>query len=314
MLRSTIGLLALLSFGALATNDEVVRAADEATTPQHWSRLPIWGDKAREYGAELPLPIGVTLLVNQISADYKAKDDFLLQVDGGVLGLIAPGDVTVPAEDVAITGEDRSIQLKVDAWILPFWNVYGIVGYVDGHKDITAKLDNVDGLDCGRLPCPDLTGVTLPIPIEYTANNWGLGTVLAGQVTVVDGWQPFIISAVGAMVNARTSTTDSLIKTRLGQLRVGQRFDVNGDKIAWFLGYQYQKIDQRITGTYDFRGTELAWLMEQVHFDVELTNQENHNMAVSMMYDFGPQDEWNLFVEYGFLNWDQLTIGIGRRF
>ncbi|MBQ4891226.1 hypothetical protein J8L86_15320 [Shewanella sp. MMG014] len=302
-------LLLGVSFTANANND-VNTVVQQQTKPSHWSGLPLLSDKAIERGYELPIPVGVSLFYNNIDADYIAVNDFEVQVDGGLLGFRGPNDYVVPAEDVSISGSDRSVQLKIDAWILPFWNVYGLLGYTEGNKDILAKLDNVEGLPCDEA----CNGVVLPIPINYTAKNYGIGTVLAGQIDPIIGDTPVIVMAVGAIVKANTNTTDSVIKTKIASVRVGQRFDVGTDKLAWFLAFSHQSVDQNVTGDYSFVGTELEPLMEEVKFDIDLAKEETKNMSLSMNYDFGPKNEWNLYAEYGFLNWQHLIIGFGRRF
>ncbi|MCL1049228.1 hypothetical protein L2755_06265 [Shewanella abyssi] len=305
----TLILTLLTSFNAVAS-DDLNASIEQQTTPKHWSGLPLLADKAAERGHKLPIPVGLTLFYNSIEADYEAVNDFQVQIDGGLLGLRGPNDYVIPAEDVSITGRDKSVQLKLDAWILPFWNVYGILGYTEGNKDIRAKLDNVEGLPCGD----SCNGIVLPIPISYTATNYGLGTVLAGQIAPIIGDTPFTIMAIGAIIKAKTDTTDSLIKTKLASVRIGQRFDIGSDKLAWFLAFSHQSVNQNVTGDYSFSGTQLAPLMEEVKFDIDLAKKETKNMSFSLNYDFGHRNEWNIYAEYGFLNWKHLIIGMGRRF
>ncbi|USD36232.1 MULTISPECIES: hypothetical protein [Ferrimonas] len=316
--RYLTALTLLIQLPTAYAEQPLATTVDQQLTPAHWSRLPLLGEQAKARGHELPSPIGVSLFFNQINADYIAKDDFSVQVDGGLLGGCTLkgcqpdgnfNSYRIPAEDVSISGEDRSVQLKIDAWILPFWNVYALFGHTEGSKDIRAKLDNVEGLP----NVPD--GIVLPIPIDYTATNYGLGTVLAGQVDLVEGWHPFVVMGVGALVKANTNTTDSVIKTRIASLRLGQRYDVGGNKLAWFLAYNHQNVNQRVSGSYNFAGVpQLAPIMEEVRFDLDLAKEETENLAISLNYDFGHGNNWNLYAEYGFLNWQHLIVGVGRRF
>ena len=281
----------------------------ERKQPAHWSHLPIWGDKARELGYELPIPVGFNLYYNKQSVAYDAKDNFNLGLTGSGWLHNINANVVIPADDVIITGEDESIQLRADAWVLPFLNIYGLAGYTKGHKDILADLSNAEGLG------PNGINMVLPIPIEYTAYNLGVGAVLAGQAEVIPGMHPFIFTGVAAFTNSWTTTTDSTIQTYIGSIRMGQRYDVGGDKLAFLLGYNYQMINQKISGSYDFN----VPLFDKpgglaIDYDVHLVSSESHKMSVSMVYDFGPNNEWNIFVEYGFLNWDQLLLSVGRRF
>ncbi|GIU24970.1 hypothetical protein L2719_20695 [Shewanella schlegeliana] len=301
-------LLSAITLNAWA-NDNSDTTDIERKQPAHWSHLPIWGDKARELGYQLPIPVGLNIYYNKQSVAYDAKDNFNLGLRGSGWLNNLNANVVIPADDVIITGEDESIQLRADAWVLPFLNIYGLAGYTKGHKDILADLSNAEGLGNSGID------MVLPIPIEYTAYNLGLGAVLAGQAEVIPGMHPFIFTGVAAFTNSWTTTTDSTIQTYIGSIRMGQRYDVGGDKLAFLVGYNYQMINQKIGGSYDFnipllgRPGGIA-----IDYDVHLVSSESHNMSVSMVYDFGPKDEWNVFIEYGFLNWDQLLLSVGRRF
>jgi len=277
-----------------------LESQEQAIQEEHWSGLPFLGKKAREMGYQLPIPLGFNVFYNKQEVGYIAQDAFKI----GLIGVPVLGDVdaVIPADDVDITGEDESIQLKADAWILPFWNVYGLVGYTKGNKDIHVDLSNAQignsnrGLD-----------IQFTLPIEYEAYNVGVGTVLAGQVEVIPDMHPFIFTAVMAFTNSWTTTTDSTIQTYIGSFRAGQRYAVPGGQLAVLLGYNYQLINQNITGNYDLGSMS-------VDYDVDLKSEDTGNMSVSMVYDFGPKQEWNMFLEYGFLNWNQVIFSIGRRF
>ncbi|WP_017221621.1 hypothetical protein [Moritella dasanensis] len=268
-----------------------------AIQEEHWSGLPFLGKKAREMGYQLPIPLGFNVFYNKQEVGYVAQDDFNVKLNGL--------NVIVPKDDVTITGEDESVQLKVDAWILPFWNVYGLVGHTKGNKKIRVNPENVSNPALSLLP-------PFTLPIEYTANNIGIGTVLAGQVEVISGMHPFIFTGVMAFTNSWTTTTDSTIQTYIGSFRAGQRYAVPGGQLAVLLGYNYQLINQNITGNYAF--PDLGRNGLDVEYDLDLKSEETGNMSVSMVYDFGPKQEWNMFLEYGFLNWNQVIFSIGRRF
>jgi len=293
--------------------DDVERIHATSVTPKHWSGLPIWGEKAAERGYRLPLPIGITLLYNDQTVPYKSKNDFHIVAHGGIIGGSGGQSVTVPKEDVSIDGRDQSMQVRVDVWIFPFLNLYGIVGYTDGYKDVNARTKNISIPGKPGLEAALRQAGNLPVPIDYEAVNVGFGAVAAGQVDPF-GWHPFIMTLVGAYTVARTTTTSNNIYTKIGAFKLGQRYDVAGGKLACLLGVTYQHIDQKVTGTYNFTGSSLEPLMKSVDYEVNIVSGETMNMAGTLMYDFGENDQWNVMVEYGFLNWQQTTLSLGRRF
>jgi len=287
-----------------------LESQEQAIQEEHWSGLPFLGQKAREMGYQLPIPLGFNVYYNKQEVGYVAQDAFKLGLKGQLSQptknpnkpdriIDIDQNIEIPADQISITGEDESVQLKVDAWILPFWNVYGLVGYTKGYKDIAMDLSAMG------IPQP------LVLPIEYEAYNVGIGQVLAGQIEVIPGMHPFIFTAVTAFTNSWTTTTDSTIQTYIGSFRTGQRYAVPGGQLAVLVGYNYQLINQNITGSYSF---DLPDGYLDVDYDVALKSQETSNMSVSMVYDFGPKQEWNMFLEYGFLNWNQVIFSIGRRF
>ncbi|MGF1737392.1 hypothetical protein [Photobacterium satsumensis] len=329
-------LLALLSASSALAKSEFTAAqaqAQQNVDDLHWSGLPIFGDKARELGYELPIPVGFGIYMNTQEVDYIAENDFNILAHGGTLGRLcgfgggrgastqrgkpAPQPpqssscaMSIPAENVSITGKDESIQLRLDAWVFPFMNIYGLAGYTRGSKNILADLSDVtiNGRETNGI------NATLPLNLEYEAYNLGLGTVLATQFQPIDSIQPIIVTAVGAMTNSWTTTTDSTIKTYIGALKVGQRYDLPHGKLTLMGGYTYQMIQQNVSGSLDLGGTELDGLADTIDFDVDLKSKESNNMAVTAVYDFGDNNEWMIFAEYGFLNWNQLTFSVGRRF
>ncbi|MGF1750593.1 hypothetical protein [Vibrio cionasavignyae] len=293
-----------------AAGSELIEQVEREKSQAHWSGLPIWGEQVREMGYELPIPVGFGVYMNSQDVEYIATDDFKIDATGGVLGGFGkPAHYVVPADDVAIKGTDKSVQLRADAWVFPFLNIYGLAGYTEGNKEISADLSNAT-----RNGKPFGVPATIPINIEYQAYNLGIGAVIATQIDVIEGINPIIITAAGAVTNAWTTTTDSTILTKIGSLRVGQRYDVPYGKLALLLGYQYQSIEQNVTGSLTNLQVGGINLADELQFDVDLKSKETSNMSLAAVYDFGYEKEWNLMAEYSFLNWNQLILAVGYRF
>ena len=70
----------------------------------------------------LPLPFGAGLTVYSQSQEYRIAD---LSFDTPLLGPIDTGGI-------GIDNQLDEINLKLDAWIFPFLNVFGIIGDLDG--------------------------------------------------------------------------------------------------------------------------------------------------------------------------------------
>ncbi|WP_127717131.1 hypothetical protein [Halobacteriovorax sp. HLS] len=309
LLVSAILLTSLNSFANSAENAQIT---DVSTYEPHWTKLPIFGKEAHDLGYELPIPVGLSLVYNYQSIDYKADEDLLVQLSGGVLGALFKSKLLIPKDDVKITGHDSSVQLRADAWVFPFLNLFVVGGYTEGKKNILAKMDSLS--NGGWIGDAIFVGKTLPIPIEYTAVNFGGGMILAGQYELFKWTNPIVFTLMGMGTNAWTDTLDSTIQMGVAQLKLGQRYKVPGGMLTYLIGYNYQYLNQDVTGSYNFSGTDLEVLMRDVDFDVKIQSKETHNLAVSFNYDFGHKQRWSIFTEYGFLNWDQVVFQLGRRF
>ncbi len=136
----------------------------------HWSGLPIWGKaEAEKLGFKLPLPIGVS------GTYYTEKQDFRMPQlklggHGGKLFNVG-GLVRVPEVKTAQSAET----VRLDAWVLPFLNLYALVGYVDGHADVAIQPAFL----------PPKGSPKLKLHLDYEGPTAGLGGTLA------TGFKPF---------------------------------------------------------------------------------------------------------------------------
>ena len=100
----------------------------------HWYGLPIWGKaEVEKLGVDPPLPIGVSGTYYTETQDFRMPE-LKLGGHGGRL-LNAGGLVRVPVVKTAQHAET----VRVDAWVLPFLNLYALGGYVNGHADVAIQ-------------------------------------------------------------------------------------------------------------------------------------------------------------------------------
>ena len=96
--------------------------------------LPFLGEEARKRGYELPEPFGVGLVYYKLIRDIEVTD-LRLGRDG------APPTSVSRYADLGSSTDVDNVNVKLDAWLLPFLNVYGIVGKVwnesETHVDVT---------------------------------------------------------------------------------------------------------------------------------------------------------------------------------
>jgi hypothetical protein len=171
------GALLISSAAALTCGTAAAQLADATESsapgataePKRWSSfLPLLGEEAAKRGIELPLPFGVGAVYYHLSRDIRITD-----VRVGRNGA-PPASVSQFAK-LSSNSRVDNLNLKLDAWILPFLNVYAILGYVwntsETQLDVTLP---------PLLPSGPTRQAVVKVPTEIQGSVGGLGMSLAG--------------------------------------------------------------------------------------------------------------------------------------
>ncbi len=182
-------------------------SVDKENLPEHeerWSDfLPFLGKEAREQGYVLPLPFGVSL-IGLVQEQPFSVDKIGLSLNGTEYDEINQVvDDSINARDLTVS--DQTFNLRFDAWILPFWNVYGLAGRTEGTAELVLDVqtnipspspgntlfcdvlglpsDNVGGnipiIDPPQYECV-LNYPNLPVKLDFHGDLLGYGTTIAG--------------------------------------------------------------------------------------------------------------------------------------
>ncbi len=285
--------LALLTIVCTAA---AARAADgpqqEAATgaEERWSSfLPLMADEARERGYELPLPFGVTAIYNYLERDIEV-DDLRIGVDG------APVSSVSDYVDLGSTSHVDVALARFDAWLLPFLNLYALLGAIDNESTTRALV---------TVPLPG------PLPGSRTFSLTGdtsLDGVVGGLgLTVAAGYAQFFM-----MVDANYSQTDIGFDDTFRALVVSTRAGWNG---------QFGRVPTRIWAGlmyWDTRNVARASIdvpdVGRVSFEADQgpKNPWNPSLGISAALN----QHWEGFAEYGF-NFDDVKVlatGLTYRF
>jgi hypothetical protein len=132
-------------------------------------RLPFLAEEARARGFDLPLPFGASLIVTRLGGRKIDVTDVRIGVEGN------PAQSVSQFLDLGSTSDVFNANLKFDAWLLPFLNVYALIGYVHNDSTTHARI---------TLPAPGpLPGnIEVEKDIETQLDGFigGLGFTLAG--------------------------------------------------------------------------------------------------------------------------------------
>ncbi|MBS9435317.1 hypothetical protein EAE92_23030 [Photorhabdus hainanensis] len=198
--------------------------------------LPIWDDEARAKGYDLPEPFGASYGYMNMRQNIIVDD----------IKIIIPN--TPEFEDALdiqtgkTRGKNESHMLKLDTWVLPFLNVYGVYGWTKG----TSKT-NIEGIRFAGFSIPDMKDI--PFALDFKGKTYGGGLTLAG------GYDQFF----GTLDTNYTYTNLDILNGKISALvvtpRVGYEFifqpiipGQGNTKLQVWTGGMYQRITQEFKG------------------------------------------------------------------
>ena len=244
--------------------------------------------------AKLPRTWGVGI-------DYFAMDQPYSLDSLNIVDTVDAGGFSVPIDLQAILVPDPSIlpiendirhnDIKLDVWLLPFLNVFGIYGRIDGETQI----------DLGVLGLP-LPPQTNTLTVDYDGDVFGGGIVLAV------GGERWFASVTGTFTDTNLSGDfNSSVEATTVQPRVGLRF---GDHTEFWIGGYILDAEEKHSGVIDLDlgllatqpipigGGQTVFLDGQdVAFDVDLSQGKDSNVSFGTHMMFN--DAWEATIEIG---------------
>jgi len=225
------------------------------------SALPFMKDLAGD--TELPRPWGISIDFYTMDQDYDIKD----------LQFALPGISLGDPSQIEVTNEVMHYDIQADVWLLPFLNVFGLIGKVDTDTMVDLSKVEITGL-------PFSLGT---LPVSFDGTVYGLG------FTLVYGTENWFVSATTTYTETSTSgaldsSVDSLaIQPRIGLIRDNWRF---------WAGSMYLDVDEKHSGTFPLP------VIGDVPFSVDLATKDSWNYGAGVGYVFS--DRANLSFELGF--------------
>ena len=287
--------------------DTTDRQGDDA--PRKWDRkLPFLAQQVVDKGYDLPLPYGIGLT-------YANVDQEML-LDKLQVGI--NGRDKEPFEFVAFenaSSQSDSFNLKVDAWLFPFMNVYALVGKIEGKAPMDVLLDGNDmlthlGIDCTGFPPNPLCAIledetyVLPIEADYSGISYGVGTVFAG------GWNNWFVTLPLSFTYADMEGKDTEGIATTVTPRFGRVFNAgNYGNFALYAGGNYLNTELTITGTVVDPTNTL-----EIDYTIDQDNKDKWNIVTGANWDINKR--WSIAAEYnGYIgSREAIIISIGTRF
>lgn len=233
--------------------------------------LPFFAQAARERGYELPEPFGINanymnihqdILVHSIAFEGLSLNmpDITIKVPimGGLIHIpvtiIEQGIYPIPSDifEIGVKStrqKNHTETLRLDTWLFPFMNVYGVVGHTRGSSvskiSVHSSVGFIDQIMQSLGPMDDLDFV-----LKFKGTTYGLGTTLAGGV---GNWFGLVDLNY---TKTKLNIIEGNIKAFTLSPRVGYRFSLPAvnflhlpeSKFSLWVGAMYQNVQQ------DFKG------------------------------------------------------------
>jgi len=272
------------------------RAAAEPIT----RAVPIWGEKVRAMGYELPLPFGAG--INLVYMDQG------IDIKNLKIGF---GDPSQEIQRVTFSNastKDKAATARLDMWLLPFANIYGIFGYIDGEAELDVNLPGITVDVPGIGPVPIVDPATLNFDIDYTGNTFGGGITLAG------GYQNFFGSLDANYTYSNIDLVDGDIKTLTISPRLGVLVDPAAIKgaFAFWIGAMYMDYKQTVTDSANLKELDPTLPAVDLEFEIDIENEEPWNFLMGGQWEISRR--WQMMVEGGVGNRQQIIFGTLMRF
>lgn len=230
-------------------------------------------------GKEFFEPWGIGFDFFTMEQDYRIES---LQFSLPGVGLDDPSKIRV-------SNELQHLDLKLDAWVTPFLNVFALIGRVDADTYV----------DFSQVPVTGLPFQLGTLPVAYDGTVYGLG------LNLVYGTDRWFASLNNTWTDANLGGDfDSSVQTFSSQPRAGLIF---GGWSFW-AGGMYLDVEESHRGTITLPVPGLP----PVPFSVELAGQDKWNYALGVAHVFSPRA--HLSLEIGFGDRDHTLFNYTYRF
>jgi len=162
--------------------------------------LPMLKELAGERASQLPLPLGLSAVFTELDRNVAVSD---VRLGIGNAAVNSVNRVAVPET----TFHASSRVGRVDLWLLPCLNVYGIVGHTRTTGNVVVTVSN--------FPLPTSSPVNLNIPVELEGPTAGFGGTAAIGAGCVFGSLDFNQTWTN-FSNLNSSLTAIVITPRVG--------------------------------------------------------------------------------------------------
>lgn len=244
-----------------------------AAEPDSSRFFPLLADKfPQAMRDQLPLPFGVSAVYVQNNENLKISNLKLdvnhIYVSPRLLNLTKLKQKT----DVGCA--------RFDTWVLPFLNVYGLLGKVDGvASDIKLGI------------------LRWSVPVKFNVPYDG--TVFGAGATVAAGYDIFFVNCEVNYTFTEVNRLNNYVKTFMVTPRAGIRVPIKNVNVSLYGGAQHETITNRLNGSYSIGNTRFD-------YSLDASASSPWSVLAGTQVEFGKH--WGLLAEGSFSD-RQMWIG-----
>lgn len=244
--------------------------------------FPLGNKYLKEKGIELPLPFGISVLVNHVMDDTKITEFKLVDPSWEIDGVSFKESES----------ETTAWLARFDLWVLPMLNIYAVGGFLDGESKTTIQMDFIGSF----------ADFEFDIEEDYHGSTLGIGATL-----VYGGKNNWFASLDVNYTEADLDVVEGSIKTLMITPRVG--YDMKQYGLPFFLGIgiPYLDIEQTLTAK-----VPAPRLGQDIIARVHVKNEKNWNAVLTGGFEINRH--WQVIAEMGFYDRKSLLAQLSYRF
>ena len=306
----------------MAEEKSVILIPDENSSPapkvEVYDRMfPVWGKEAVALGHEIPKPFGFSVIYMDLSQPLEVENIGFSGLGNNSLG-IPVNDDGLKIQTDAAQQEGKNITFRADMWLLPFLNVYAVLGKTEGMSITTIRNINYD-MGCQDVGCNIAEGIVngalkaalngSPFDLSYDGGTYGAGITIAGGV---GNW--FAMTDMN-YTYTDLNILDGKISTFVMSPRVGYRFKMGAVESRVWLGAMYQDVQQNFTGSFknlDSLDSKVKQLFPDGKYHIAQRLVHRWNGTAGAMFEI--DRSWEFLFEFGFGERKSAMGSLGYRF
>lgn len=279
----------------------VIKKNETKVSARKWDRaLPFLAQRVIDLGYDLPKPYGVSIIPVVMRQDM-ILTNLDVSINNGPVSNVDFVGFGTPSSD------SNTLQLKLDAWLFPFMNIYGSFGYVEGDADVPVIFNGGDLMEAAGLGAQCNGGPLQPEfcvrTIAAVVNPLFRGKTFTVGGNLATGWEKMFFVLPFSYTWTDLEGKDDNVEAYTLSPRIGVTSDVGTwGAMSTFIGATYLDTTNVVVDTFvvDTSDSGVPGLGDTLSLDYKInqTNKDKWNYLIGFSWNFSRA--WSAHAEAGF--------------